>query len=164
MKCAIIASALWLVGAQLSAQARKPLAFVSNEVSRSVSVVDLTTRKVIATIPLGERPRGIHVSPDGKQLLVALSDDQPQAQSGRDAIAAIDVGTFKVAKRWPGGTDPEQFTILPKGNELYATNEDAGTTSALDLRTGKVVASLVVGIEPEGVAVSPDGRWVYVTA
>jgi YVTN family beta-propeller protein len=147
-----------------AAAAQGPLLYVSNELSRDVSVVDAATRRVVATIPVGERPRGIQLSPDGRQVYVALSDDQPTVQSGRDAIAVIDVRTRRVVARYPVGTDPEQFGVTPDGATLYASNEDAGTASATDLRTRKTVATLVVGIEPEGVAVSPDGRWVYVTA
>src|SRR5271156_760243 len=47
--------------------------FVSNEHSGDVTVIDGTDFKVTATIPVGKRPRGIHASPDGKTIYVALS-------------------------------------------------------------------------------------------
>ena len=140
------------------------LLFVSNEGSRSLSIVDPVKRRVIATIPLDGRARGVQVSPDGRRAYVALSDDQPNAESGLDAIVEVDVARRVVVRRNSSGTDPEQFAVSPDGRWLYASNEDAGTASISDLRSGRVVATLVVGIEPEGVAVSPDGRWVYVTA
>jgi PQQ-dependent catabolism-associated beta-propeller protein len=139
-------------------------AFVSNEGSGDVSVIDLGTHRVVSTIPVGARPRGIHVGPDGDVVFVALSDDAPTAESDQDAIAAIAVREGRVTARHRSGTDPEQFALSPDGEELYAANEDAGTASVTDLASGEVLATLVVGIEPEGVAVSPDGRWVYVTA
>src|SRR4051794_40772421 len=46
---------------------------VSNEKSGDVTLIDGATQKVIATIPVGKRPRGIHPSPDGRALYVALS-------------------------------------------------------------------------------------------
>src|SRR3954454_12175328 len=46
---------------------------VSNEKGGDVTVIDVATQKVVATIPVGKRPRGIHASPDGKTLYVALS-------------------------------------------------------------------------------------------
>src|SRR5205823_2653181 len=46
---------------------------VTNERSDDMTVLDGTTRMTIAVIPLGKRPRGIHPSPDGKFLYVALS-------------------------------------------------------------------------------------------
>jgi YVTN family beta-propeller protein len=70
--------AVLLAPAPASAQ-RRPLAFVSNEASRDVSVIDLGTHRVVATIPVGVRPRGIQASPDGRRVYVALSDDHPNA-------------------------------------------------------------------------------------
>ncbi len=145
---------------------RGPYIFVSNEGSGDVTVIDAREHRAVAVIPLGgdERPRGIHVSPDGSAVFVALSDDAPGTESGSDAVARIPLPLGRVTERHSAGSDPEQFAISPDGRTLYASNEDAGTTSITDLATGEVLATLVVGIEPEGVAVSPDGRWVYITA
>src|SRR5437764_12229261 len=46
---------------------------VSNEKSGDITLVDGATRNVLATIPVGKRPRGIIASPDGKMVYVALS-------------------------------------------------------------------------------------------
>src|SRR3954454_22566684 len=46
---------------------------VSNERSGSVTLIDGATGQAIETIPVGKRPRGIHPSPDGRYLYVALS-------------------------------------------------------------------------------------------
>ena len=47
--------------------------YVSNEKSGDLTVIDGTTAKVAATIPVGKRPRGVHASPDGRTIYVALS-------------------------------------------------------------------------------------------
>jgi YVTN family beta-propeller protein len=47
--------------------------YITNEKGGDVSVIDGATREVVATIPVGKRPRGIRVSPDGKTLFVAVS-------------------------------------------------------------------------------------------
>jgi len=138
--------------------------YVSNEGDATVGVVDLATGRMRTAIPVGGRPRGIQLSRDGTQVLVAVSDDRPHTQGTGDAITVIGVSSRRVLGRTRGGTDPEQFGVSPDGRWLYASNEDAGTLTITDRRTGRPHATLVVGIEPEGVAVSPDGRWVYVTA
>jgi len=50
-----------------------PRIYVTNEVSGDMTIIDAGTLNVIATVPLGKRPRGIHASPDGKTIYVALS-------------------------------------------------------------------------------------------
>src|SRR5438045_8083688 len=87
--------------------ARSPAAgllFVSNELSHDVSVVNIATNTVVATIPVGGRARGIHVSPDGKSLYVAVSDDKPQLEGTADAIASLDVASRKVVATYRIGS------------------------------------------------------------
>src|SRR5881398_1590389 len=82
-----------LVPCAAAAQRRAQLAFVSNEASHDVSVIDVATNRVVATIALGVRPRGIQASPDGRRVYVSLSDDRPNTTTRDDAIAVIDVAT-----------------------------------------------------------------------
>src|SRR5206468_12507491 len=46
---------------------------VSNEKSGDLTIIDGGSGKVVATVPVGKRPRGVHPSPDGKTLYVAVS-------------------------------------------------------------------------------------------
>jgi YVTN family beta-propeller protein len=57
--------------------------YVSNEVSGDMTIIDSATSNVIATVPLGKRPRGIHASPDRKTIFVAMSGS-PIAGPGVD--------------------------------------------------------------------------------
>src|SRR5438046_484857 len=50
-------------------------AYVSNEKSNTVSVIDTDKLALVKTIKVGQRPRGIEVSRDGKFILVAVGDD-----------------------------------------------------------------------------------------
>ena len=45
-----------------------PLAYVPNEGSATVSVIDTSTDRIVATIATGPKPRGVAVSLDGKRL------------------------------------------------------------------------------------------------
>jgi len=140
-----------------------------------MSVIDTATRRVVLTVPLGKRPRGIQVSPDKQTIYVALSGSPfappgvdettlPVADKSADGIAAVDLRTHRVVKVFPSGSDPEQFVVSPDGSRLYVANEDVGLLSLVDVASGRVVSSLPVGGEPEGVAQSPDGSVVYVTS
>ncbi|HEU4433566.1 MAG TPA: cytochrome c oxidase assembly protein, partial [Pyrinomonadaceae bacterium] len=141
-----------------------PLAYVSNERDGTVTVIDTNTDRVVSTIHVGARPRGIRASPDGKRIYVAISFSSQQTPGTINKIAAIDRDTGKVVAQYDAGPDPEQFAVSNDGKRLFISNEDAGTASIVDTSSGKVVSTVVVGIEPEGVTISPDGRWVYVTA
>src|SRR4051794_22174110 len=47
--------------------------YVSNEKSGDVTVIDGASFEAVATFAVGKRPRGIHASPDGKTVYIALS-------------------------------------------------------------------------------------------
>src|SRR4051812_40170852 len=81
-----------------------PRAYVSNEAAGTVSVIDPEDGAVVATIPVGRRPRGMRLSPDGRTLYVALSgspavppggaerdDVRPAPDRSADGIAVVDL-------------------------------------------------------------------------
>lgn len=146
------------------AQRAPAFAYVSNERDGTITVINTATDTVASTIRVGGRLRGIHLSPNGKRLYVAMTYPSNQRGAEADKIVAIDAASGNVIAKYDAGSDPEQFAVSRDGLRLYTSNEDAGTASVTDLRTGRVIATHVVGIEPEGVALSPDGRWVYVTS
>lgn len=162
--------------------------YVTNERSGDVTVIDGATFKVVATIPVGKRPRGIHASPDGKTVYVALSgtpiegppqldangnpiferdkdddDDDDKADKSADGIGVLDVATRKLLKKFSVGSDPEEFDISADGRHLYVSNEDVKTASSLDITNGKVEKIVSLSQEPEGVAITPDGKRLFVT-
>ncbi len=149
--------------------------FITNELSGDMTVVDGSSFEVLATVPLGKRPRGIQVSPDGKQVLVALSGSPvagpgvdesslPPADKAADGIGVVDAASLKLVRIIRGVSDPEQFVISPDGRRLYVSSEDTGKLAVIDIASGAMVAALPVGGEPEGVAVTPDGQFAYVTS
>jgi len=149
--------------------------FVTNEVSGDISVIDITAQKVITTIPVGKRPRGIRVSPDGSTLYVALSGSPiagpgvdesklPPPDKRADGIGVVSVADHRLLRIVKAGSDPEQTAISQDGTRLFVANEDVGEASVVAVDDGHVVASLKVGGEPEGVEMRPDGQVVYVTS
>lgn len=149
--------------------------YVTNERSGDLSVIDGITYEVIATVPLGKRPRGIHASPDRQTIYVALSGSPiappgvdestlPPPDKKADAIGVFDVRQNKLLTLIHAGSDPEEFDLSKDGTLLYCSNEDVGQTSIVEIATGKVIATIPVGPEPEGVTTSPDGKTVFVTS
>ena len=149
--------------------------YVTNEISGDLSVIDSETLSVIANIPLGKRPRGIHASPDHKWIYVALSgsppagpgvdeDSLPPPDKSADGIGVFDVAQNKLARVIKGGSDPENFDVSLDGKTLYISNEDVSGVSFLDLEAGQITHTVKIGDEPEGVKVTPDGTMVYATS
>jgi YVTN family beta-propeller protein len=149
--------------------------YVSCEESGDIAVIDTATASVVATWPVGKRPRGLQLTPDGKHLYVALSgspkggpgaDDAKRAAPDRasDGIAELDVAAGKRLRILPSGQDPESFDLTRDGRTLYVSNEETAQASVVDAISGGVRATVTVGGEPEGVRLRPDGKVVYVTS
>jgi YVTN family beta-propeller protein len=149
--------------------------YVTNETTGDMSIIDSAALNVIATVPLGKRPRGIHASPDRKTIYVALSGSPiagpgvdestlPPPDKEADGIGVFDVAQNKLVRLIKSGSDPEEFDLSKDGKLLYVSNEDVSGVTILDIAAGKVLNTLPVGGEPEGVKVTPDGKQVWVTS
>lgn len=162
--------------------------FVTNEKSGDVTVIDGSDYKVAATIPVGKRPRGIHVTPDGKTVYVAVSgtpvsgppeldahgnpilkknqgddDDDANADKSADGIAVVDVATKTFTHKINAGSDPEEFALSKDATRIYISNEDTKSATVINIASQKLEHIIPVGQEPEGVTTTPDGKFFYVT-
>src|SRR3979411_3006416 len=104
--------AVWLAG---TLPAGAFIAYVSNEKSNTVSVIDTDKWAVTKTIKVGQRPRGIEFTRDGKFVMVAVGDD--------DTIQVIDAATQQVVDTLPSGPDPELFVQDPAGTLLCPSHD-----------------------------------------
>jgi YVTN family beta-propeller protein len=140
----VFGTAALLGGARPAAAASAYHVYVTNEKSGDVTVIDPGTHTVVATIPVGKRPRGIHVSPDGKTVYVAVSgtpvsgppeldahgnpilkkntaddDDDAGADKAADGIAVVDVASNKFIRK---GIRAQQGRLahlhLERGHEI----------------------------------------------
>jgi YVTN family beta-propeller protein len=164
--------------------------FVTNEKSGDITIIDGSDFKVVGTIAVGKRPRGIHVSPDGRTVYVATSgtpiegpppldaagnpilkknrsddddDDKAKADKSADGIRVVDVATRKVTGKINAGSDPEEFAVSKDGSRIYVSNEDTRTATVINTLSGKLEHIIPVGGEPEGAGVTPDGKQFYIT-
>jgi YVTN family beta-propeller protein len=92
-----------------------PRAYVPNERSGTISVIDVSRDVVIATWPAGRRPRGIAVSTDGRRVFVA-----DQATS---SLQVMDAASGAVEKRISLGESPEGVGMSPDGRWIAAASE-----------------------------------------
>lgn len=171
---AVCATVFFVAGVRAEATSSYRI-FVTNELSGDLSIIDGQTRRVMATVALGKRPRGIRASPDGKRLYIALSGSPiagpgvdeatlPPADKSADGIGVFDTASNQLLSVIRGVSDPEQLAVSPDGSRLYVASEDEGLAVVLKLPHGEREAGIPVGGQPEGVAVSPDGRVAYMTS
>ena len=129
-------------------------AYVTNEGDNSVSVINVSTNTVTATIPVGTYPAGVSVSQDGTKVYVTNQND--------NTVSVINTATNTVSATITVGVNPQTLCVTPDGSKVYVSNQNDNTVSVINTATDTVSATIPVGGNPEGVSVSPDGSKVYV--
>jgi YVTN family beta-propeller protein len=140
----------------LAVSAAAGLLGVTSEEGNSVALLALKDAGMIARLSVGQRPRDLGFSPDGKALFVSGENDA--------SLTVIDVAARKVRQtlRLSGqGARPKGIAISPDGSRVYVTTGRGGKVEVLDTKSLKTLASIAVGARPWGVGLSPDGRYLY---
>ena len=105
------------------------LAYVPNEGSATISVIDTATDAVTDTLRVGEKPRGIAV--DARRLYVS---DQTA-----NALVVYDLAQHKQLATVALGSSPEAIYLSPDGKLLSAAIEEKDEVAIVDLATLAVV-------------------------
>ena len=75
-------------------------AYVANTGSNSVSVIDTTSNNVVATVGVGDAPKGLAITPDGTRVYVTNANDNTVSvisAASNTVVATVGVGAL------PGG-------------------------------------------------------------
>ena len=140
---------LLFVSVLFSSTADASKAYITNEKDNTLSVIDINKRKVVKTVEIGQRPRGITMTKDGKLVLICASDD--------DRVEVRDAETLKLKYHLPSGPDPELFVLSPDDSILYIANEDDAMVTVVDMNEKMIIDDIPVGVEPEGMGLVGDG-------
>ena len=142
-----------------------PLAYVTNHASDSVSVIDLGTETVVATLAVGGAPVGIAVAPNAKRVFVA--NRASHSISIINAEANVVIATIGLE------AIPEDVSIIPRIHprlteisfvsrfSLYVAESTANVVTVIDSATRKSIADVLVGAVPQSVQATPDGSAIY---
>ncbi len=123
---------------------------------RTVSVIDLKSRAMIASIDLGlpSRPHCAIFSPRNGRLYVTSELTR--------SIKVIDPTARRVVDSIPtGAPESHMLVISSDGERGYTANVGSGTVSAIDLRKKVVSAVIPVSTSVQRIAISIDDRWVF---
>lgn len=133
------------------------LAYVTEERTGRLRIVDLVARATVDTIEVGERPVGLDLAPDGKMLYVINSDS-------RD-VSVVDLERREVVGRIVIGARPAEVGVTADGLRAYVANLDRGVVSVLDLVSNRVAGAIPLdGGGAQGLTFSPDGKTLYVVS
>src|SRR5659263_191568 len=91
-----------------------PYAYVTNYGSNTVSVIDMATNTVTATVNVGTWPYGVAVNPTGTKVYVTYYFD--------NTISVIDTASNTVTATVNVGIKPSGVAVNPTGTKVYVAN------------------------------------------
>jgi YVTN family beta-propeller protein len=122
---------------------------------RTIDVIDVPSRRRVATIDLGgpQRPHEALFGPDGRLYVTT---------EHTDSITVLDPRTNAVVGTLPTGQrESHMLALSSDGRTAYTSNVGAGTVSVVDVATKTVKAVITVAARAQRIALSTDGRFVF---
>ncbi|MEM7481713.1 MAG: hypothetical protein AAF481_11110 [Acidobacteriota bacterium] len=153
----ILCLALWGIALPVSGATL----VVANKSEATVSLVDLKSRQVVATLPTGDGPHEVAISPDGTQAVISNYGRRTPGSS----LTRIDIAEAKVIDTIDLGDyrRPHGMVYLDD-QRILATAEDNQALIEVALDSAEVVRALPTDQEiSHMVAASPDGKHAFVT-
>ena len=143
--------------AATDSKAEPKLAVVLNSGEATVSLIDMPTRKVIKTVPVGKEPHHLMMTPDQKTLLIANA-------AGNDVVLMNPV-SGELTGKIPNIIDPYQIGYSPNHKWFIANGNrldrvDVYHAQGADLKLAK---SIKLGKTPSHVAFTSDSKTAFIT-
>lgn len=137
--------------------AEPKLAVVLNSGEATVSLIDMPSRKVIKTVPVGKEPHHLMMTPDQKTLLIANA-------AGNDVVL-MNPTTGELTGKIPDIIDPYQIGYSPNHKWFVANGNrldrvDVYHAQGADLKLAK---SVKLGKTPSHVAFTADSKIAFIT-
>ena len=136
-------------------------AFTTNIAGKSVSAIDVASRKIRATFPVGAIIEGIAVTDDGREVWVGGNDSR--------RVYVLDGTSGAVLHTIEGFGMPYRIGITPDRRTAVISDPTDEKIHLVDVATHKVRTVVDVppidgeAASPQGVTISPDGATAFVT-
>ncbi|MDP5106352.1 MAG: beta-propeller fold lactonase family protein [Polaribacter sp.] len=146
----------------------KPIIYVANINSGSVSVIDVELDSVVKIISFKTKAEGIDITKDGSEIWVTNIEE--------NIISVINTETYKITNRIDTGKEPLRLKFSIDGNYCLVSNSGDGTISVYDSKTKKQVTNISIPgkkniVEkvlyrtprPVGILMHPNGLYAFVS-
>ena len=128
-------------------------AYVANQFSQNVSIINVTTNTQIGVIPLNGDPLPVVISNDGGTLF---------ATTNVNRLYKIDLSSNTVVDSLGLLATSHHLLMHPNDTLLYVASRDGGTVVEVNWRAMTVARVFTLGGRTQGMAISPNRQELYV--
>src|SRR5207237_1078493 len=126
--------------------------------SNTISIIERGANPLAwneTVVPVGRGPEGFDVSPDGRELWAAHSQD--------GGVSVVDLAAKKVTATLDLQTKrSNRLKFTRDGRLVLISDLDAGRLVVVDAASRQETKRLALGRMPEGILIPPDGTKAYV--
>lgn len=146
-----------MASAQTSPAGEPKVAIVLNSGDASVSLIDMQTRRVTKTVPVGKEPHHLMMTPDQKTLLIANA-------AGNDVVT-MNPANGELTGRIPDIIDPYQIGYSPNRQWFVANGNRLNRVDiySADGTNLKLAKSIKLGKTPSHIAFTSDSKTAFIT-
>lgn len=135
-----------------------PLALVTNSESNNVSVIDVNDRSVVDTIPVGDGPKGVAITPDGRHAFVANSHCTGLCFGA--SVSVINVPGRQVVDELAWRRAQSSVAITPDGEKAVIGGPSIDRISVVDTAVPTRIADVDLNLARiTDLAITPDGEF-----
>jgi YVTN family beta-propeller protein len=144
--------------AALAAPVRADVAIVLNSRDDDMSLIDMTTYREIARVPIGKEPHHLVPTPDGRNVVVA--------DAMGNELVVLDPATGAIRRRVPRIADPYHLGFSPDRRWFVVNGNRLDRVDIYRYESGKfkLAGRVPLARTPSHMAFARDSRTVYVTA
>jgi YVTN family beta-propeller protein len=145
----------------------KPIAYVTNIDSGSISVIDINLNKVIKIIPCGVGRKGIAITPDGSEIWVT--------NTKKSSITIINTSTYEIVNTLKTGVEPLKLKFSTDGKYCLVVNAVDGAIAVYDQESKNKIKNIILNGKttllqkllyhtprPVNILMHPNGLYAFV--
>src|SRR5256885_2356864 len=131
-----------------------PVALVTADTEARIAVVELSTGRIVRSIPTLPGPRSVE-SVAGRIGVVC--------HTAHGAVSLIDGPTLRVRHVLRGFDEPRYTAAAPNGRHAFVSDSGRHEVATVDVLHGRVVARVAVGGPARHISIDPSGRMIWVS-
>lgn len=121
----------------------------------NITVLDLTTEKIVHTVKTGQTPNYTLITRDGKRAFVS--------NTGDGTLTEVSIPQWQVVRRLDAGATPEHMVFSRNQQRIFVASARAGKVSVVNVPTGKIEREFTVGKQVHGIDLGDDGKTLFVS-
>ena len=126
--------------------------WVGSNTEGTITVVDVGSWLVVATLQVGERPYRVSISPDGTRAAASLTASNRVRLY--DVATRREVATVEIPGAEGQPAQPVGIAFSRDGRTAYVACQGTGSVAIIDVREAKLVRTVSVGPGPDAVAIA----------